>query len=79
MTIAQRETRLARCVSNGYDRHVGVRMWTGRTAMTTILDLKATLAKMPTMTRAPTAMTEAERKATGAFVTLAPYPRRQHL
>jgi mannose-6-phosphate isomerase-like protein (cupin superfamily) len=41
--------------------------------MTTILDLKATLAKMPTMQGRRPESTEAERKATGAFVTLAPY------
>ena len=41
--------------------------------MTTILDLKATLAQMPTMQGRRPESTEAERKATGAFVTLAPY------
>lgn len=41
--------------------------------MTTILDLKATLAKMPMMKGRRPESTEAERKATGAFVTLAPY------
>jgi mannose-6-phosphate isomerase-like protein (cupin superfamily) len=41
--------------------------------MTAILDLKATLAKMPTMQGRRPESTEAERKATGAFVTLAPY------
>src|SRR5258707_4195568 len=41
--------------------------------MTTILDLKATLAKMPMMHGRRPESTEAERKATGAFVTLAPY------
>src|SRR5581483_1694628 len=45
----------------------------GRAAMTTILDLKATLAAMPMMTGRRPQSTEAERKATGAFVTLAPY------
>jgi mannose-6-phosphate isomerase-like protein (cupin superfamily) len=41
--------------------------------MTTIFDLKATLAKMPMMKGRRPESTEAERKATGAFVTLAPY------
>ena len=41
--------------------------------MTTILDLKAILAKMPTMQGRRPETTEAERQATGAFVTLAPY------
>ena len=41
--------------------------------MTTILDLKATLANMPMMHGRRPETTEAERKATGAFVTLAPY------
>jgi quercetin dioxygenase-like cupin family protein len=41
--------------------------------MTTILDLKGTLAKMPTMKGRRPESTEDERKATGAFVTLAPY------
>jgi quercetin dioxygenase-like cupin family protein len=41
--------------------------------MTAILDLKATLAKMPTMQGRRPESTEAERKATGAFVTLTPY------
>jgi mannose-6-phosphate isomerase-like protein (cupin superfamily) len=41
--------------------------------MTTILDLKGTLAKMPMMRGRRPQSTEAERKATGAFVTLAPY------
>jgi len=41
--------------------------------MTTILDLKGTLAKMPMMQGRRPESTEAERKATGAFVTLAPY------
>lgn len=41
--------------------------------MATILDLKATLAQMPTMQGRRPESTEAERKATGAFVTLAPY------
>jgi quercetin dioxygenase-like cupin family protein len=41
--------------------------------MTTILDLKTTLAKMPMMQGRRPESTEAERKATGAFVTLAPY------
>jgi mannose-6-phosphate isomerase-like protein (cupin superfamily) len=38
-----------------------------------ILDLKDTLAKMPTMQGRRPESTEAERKATGAFVTLAPF------
>ncbi|MBV9825968.1 MAG: cupin domain-containing protein [Alphaproteobacteria bacterium] len=41
--------------------------------MTAILDLKATLAKMPMMQGRRPESTEAERKATGAFVTLTPY------
>ncbi|MBV8777267.1 MAG: cupin domain-containing protein [Alphaproteobacteria bacterium] len=41
--------------------------------MTTILNLKATLAKMPTMQGRRPESTEADRKATGAFVTLAPF------
>jgi mannose-6-phosphate isomerase-like protein (cupin superfamily) len=41
--------------------------------MTSILDLKSTLAQMPMMTGRRPESTEAERKATGAFVTLAPY------
>jgi quercetin dioxygenase-like cupin family protein len=41
--------------------------------MVAILDLKATLAKMPMMQGRRPESTEAERKATGAFVTLAPY------
>ena len=41
--------------------------------MTTILDLKERLAKMPMMQRRRPESTEAERKATGAFVTFAPY------
>ena len=41
--------------------------------MTTILDLKGTLGKMPMMQKRRPESTEAERKATGAFVTLAPY------
>jgi mannose-6-phosphate isomerase-like protein (cupin superfamily) len=41
--------------------------------MINILDLKATLAKMPMMRGRRPESTEAERKATGAFVTLAPY------
>jgi quercetin dioxygenase-like cupin family protein len=41
--------------------------------MTTILDLKGALAKMPMMQGRRPESTEAERKATGAFVTLAPY------
>jgi mannose-6-phosphate isomerase-like protein (cupin superfamily) len=41
--------------------------------MTTILDLKNTLAKMPTMTGRRPQTTEAERQASGAFKTLAPY------
>ena len=41
--------------------------------MTTILDLRTTLAKMPMMRGRRPESTEAERKATGAFVTLAPY------
>jgi hypothetical protein len=38
-----------------------------------ILDLKDTLAKMPMMRDRRPESTEAERKASGAFVTLAPY------
>ncbi|HEY1257755.1 MAG TPA: hypothetical protein VGF34_00790 [Stellaceae bacterium] len=38
-----------------------------------ILDLKATLGKMPMMQGRRPQSTEAERKATGAFVTLAPF------
>ena len=41
--------------------------------MTTILDLKSRLATMPMMQGRRPESTEAERKATGAFVTLAPY------
>ena len=41
--------------------------------MTTFLDLKSTLAKMPMMKGRRPQSTEVERKATGAFVTLAPY------
>src|SRR5215469_14985189 len=41
--------------------------------MTTILDLKATLGGMPTMQGRRPESTEAERKATGAFVTLTPF------
>lgn len=41
--------------------------------MVAILDLKATLAKMPMMQGRRPESTEAERKATGAFVTLTPY------
>jgi mannose-6-phosphate isomerase-like protein (cupin superfamily) len=41
--------------------------------MVAILDLKATLAKMPMMQGRRPKSTEAERKATGAFVTLTPY------
>ena len=41
--------------------------------MTAILNLKATLAEMPTMQGRRPESTEAERKATGAFVTLAPF------
>ena len=41
--------------------------------MVAILDLKNTLAKMPMMQGRRPQSTEAERKATGAFVTLAPY------
>jgi mannose-6-phosphate isomerase-like protein (cupin superfamily) len=41
--------------------------------MVAILDLKATLAKMPMMQGRRPEPTEAERKATGAFVTLTPY------
>src|SRR6201998_3531321 len=41
--------------------------------MITILDLKSTLAKMPMMEGRRPESTEAERKATGAFVTLAPF------
>src|ERR1700744_6064606 len=53
----------------GYDRSSR----TERTAMTPILDFKGTLAKMPMMQGRRPESTEAERKATGAFVTLAPY------
>ena len=41
--------------------------------MTTILDLKATLAAMPMMQGRRPESTEAERQASGAFKTLAPY------
>ena len=41
--------------------------------MAAILDLKETLAKMPTMQGRRPESTEAQRKATGAFVTLTPY------
>ena len=41
--------------------------------MTAILDLKGQLEKMPMMRGRRPESTEAERKATGAFVTLAPY------
>lgn len=41
--------------------------------MVAILDLKATLGGMPMMQGRRPQSTEAERKATGAFVTLAPY------
>jgi mannose-6-phosphate isomerase-like protein (cupin superfamily) len=41
--------------------------------MVAILDLKDTLGKMPMMQGRRPESTEAERKATGAFITLAPY------
>ena len=41
--------------------------------MTTILDLKGTLATMPMMKGRRPESTEAERQASGAFKTLAPY------
>jgi mannose-6-phosphate isomerase-like protein (cupin superfamily) len=41
--------------------------------MVAILDLKGALGKMPMMQGRRPESTEAERKATGAFVTLAPY------
>jgi mannose-6-phosphate isomerase-like protein (cupin superfamily) len=41
--------------------------------MVAILNLKTELGKMPMMNRRRPESTEAERKATGAFVTLAPY------
>ena len=41
--------------------------------MVAILDLKSTSAKMPMMQGRRPETTEAERKASGAFVTLAPY------
>ena len=41
--------------------------------MVAILDLKTTLAKMPMMQGRRPESTEAERRATGAFVTLTPY------
>jgi mannose-6-phosphate isomerase-like protein (cupin superfamily) len=41
--------------------------------MVAILDLKTELGKMPMMKGRRPESTEAERKATGAFVTLAPY------
>src|SRR3984957_19331915 len=45
----------------------------GRAAMTTILDLNAQLEKLPMLRGRRPETTEAERKASGAFVTLAPY------
>ena len=41
--------------------------------MTTIIDLKAELGKLPMLRGRRPETTEAERKASGAFVTLAPY------
>ena len=41
--------------------------------MATILDLKGTLAKMPMLKGRRPESTEAERQASGAFRTLAPY------
>jgi len=41
--------------------------------MVAILDLKAILAKMPTLHERKPETTEAERQASGAFKTLAPY------
>jgi quercetin dioxygenase-like cupin family protein len=41
--------------------------------MATILDLKGTLGKMPMMQGRRPQSTEVERKASGGFVTLAPY------
>ncbi|HZK88821.1 MAG TPA: cupin domain-containing protein [Stellaceae bacterium] len=41
--------------------------------MTTILDLNAELGKLPTLRNRRPETTEAERKASGAFVTLAPF------
>jgi quercetin dioxygenase-like cupin family protein len=41
--------------------------------MTTILDLEGTIGKMPMMQGRRPESTEAERKASGGFVTLAPY------
>jgi quercetin dioxygenase-like cupin family protein len=41
--------------------------------MATILDLMGTIGKMPMMQGRRPESTEAERKASGAFVTLAPY------
>jgi mannose-6-phosphate isomerase-like protein (cupin superfamily) len=41
--------------------------------VTNILNLKETLGKMPMMTGRRPESTEAERKASGGFVTLAPY------
>ena len=41
--------------------------------MITIIDLKGMLGKMPMMRGRRPESTEAERKATGAFVTLAPF------
>jgi len=41
--------------------------------MTTILDLKGTLGRMPTMHGRRPESTEAERQASGAFKTLAPF------
>jgi quercetin dioxygenase-like cupin family protein len=54
---------------SGYHRSSGHR----RAAMTTILDLKDRLAKMPMLQGRRPETTEAERKASGAFVTLAPF------
>src|ERR1700758_3684561 len=45
----------------------------GGYGMVAILDLKTTLGKMPMMQGRRPESTEAERKATGAFVTLTPY------
>jgi len=41
--------------------------------LTTILDLNAELGKLPTLRNRRPETTEAERKASGAFVTLAPF------
>ena len=41
--------------------------------MTTILDLKSTLAKMPMLRERRPETTEGERQASGAFVTLTPF------